>query len=373
VRFCLVTTFFPPEHFGGDAIVVANLANLLARHGHQVEVVHCADSFRLLAGGIAPSPFPLDSRVTVHRLEIGWHSPLATYLTGRPFFKPLDKILNQDFDVIHWHNLSLVGGPGALHLGRAIKVCTLHDYWIVCPTSVLFRNNQEPCTNRTCFRCSLHYGRPPQLWRWTGLMKKALGSLDRIIVPSDYVRRRTGIDAAVLPHFLAPTDPAPKPDTPDYYLFAGRLEKLKGLETVLPLFQTRRLKVAGTGSAERRLRELASPNVEFLGWVPHERLASLYAGAIATLVPSLCEETFGLVILESLAQGTPVVTSSLGALPELVRQTNGGWVYRDLADLERILSNLDRNPRPAISPTLQDFSPEAHLARYFEIIEECRK
>ena len=373
MRFCLVTTFFPPEHFGGDAIFVTNLANLLVRHGHHVKVVHCADSFRLLAGGVAPSPVPVDPRVQVERLAIGWHSPLATYATGRPFFKPLEKILSEDFDVIHWHNLSLVGGPGALHLGRGVKLCTLHDYWVVCPTSVLFRNNQEPCTSRTCFRCSLHYGRPPQLWRLTGLMKKGLESLDRVLAPSDYVRRRTGIGATVLPHFIEPSERAPKPDTPDYYLFVGRLEKLKGLETILPLFETRKLKVAGTGSAGQRLRDLASPNVELLGWVPHERLASLYAGAIATLVPSLCEETFGLVILESLTQGTPAVTSSLGALPELVQKTSGGWVYRDLVDLERILADLDRHPRPTISPTLQDFSQEVHLARYFEIIEECRK
>ena len=48
MRFCMVTTFFPPYHFGGDAVFVANLANLLAGAGHHVEVVHCVDSFRLL-------------------------------------------------------------------------------------------------------------------------------------------------------------------------------------------------------------------------------------------------------------------------------------------------------------------------------------
>jgi len=371
VRFCLLTTFFPPEHFGGDAIFVAQLANLLVQHGHQVEVVHCVDSFRLLSGGVAPSAFPLDVRVKVHRLSSGLHSPLATYLSGRPFFKPIAEILDQDFDVIHWHNLSLVGGPGALRMGRGVKLCTLHDYWIVCPTSILFRYNQEPCTKRTCFRCSLRHGRPPQFWRSTNLMQDGLSQLDRILVPSEYVRRRTGLDATVLPHFLAPPALALKPSRPDYYFFAGRLEKLKGLETVLPLFRNRRLKIAGAGSAEPFLRRIAGSSVEFLGRVPHESLGPLYAGAIATIVPSLCEETFGLVILESLAQGTPVITSALGALPGLVEHTGGGWVFHDHAELERILAGLDENPRPATPRNLEHFSPETHLSRYLQIIEEC--
>jgi len=166
---------------------------------------------------------------------------------------------------------------------------------------------------------------------------------------------------------------APKPDRPDYYLFAGRLEKLKGLETILPLFRNRRLKVAGTGSAEPALRRLAGSTVEFLGRVPHDSLSTLYAGAIATVVPSLCDETFGLVILESLAQRTPVVTSSLGALPELVEQTDGGWIFHDLGELAGILDGLDRDPRPASPRNLEHFSPEAHLARYLQIIQECRR
>jgi glycosyltransferase involved in cell wall biosynthesis len=98
----------------------------------------------------------------------------------------------------------------------------------------------------------------------------------------------------------------------------------------------------------------------------------LYAGAIATLVPSLCEETFGLTILESLAQRTPVIASPLGALPELVQRTQGGFVYRNLEELETILRALDADPRPATPRNMEAFSPQAHLARYFEIIEECR-
>ncbi len=47
MRFCMVTTFYPPYHFGGDAVFVQALARGLTEAGHQVEVVHCEDAYRL--------------------------------------------------------------------------------------------------------------------------------------------------------------------------------------------------------------------------------------------------------------------------------------------------------------------------------------
>src|SRR5947208_3593047 len=101
MRFCFLTTFFPPKHFGGDAIFVANLANALAGRGHHVEVVHCEDSFNLLAGAVPPSPIKLADSIRVHPLAIGNLSPLLTYMTGQPGKKRrvLSQILSQDFDV----------------------------------------------------------------------------------------------------------------------------------------------------------------------------------------------------------------------------------------------------------------------------------
>ena len=48
LRFCMITTFYPPENFGGDGIFIHRLSNELARAGHQVDVVHCTDSFRAM-------------------------------------------------------------------------------------------------------------------------------------------------------------------------------------------------------------------------------------------------------------------------------------------------------------------------------------
>ena len=117
----MVTTFYPPQHFGGDAMYVYRLTNELARRGHRVTVVHCADAYSILRGR-SGGEFHNHPNVTVHTLEsrLGAVSPLVTYLSGRPGLKmrALQRVFEEKFDVVHFHNVSLVGGPGVLALRR---------------------------------------------------------------------------------------------------------------------------------------------------------------------------------------------------------------------------------------------------------------
>jgi len=392
MRFCFLTTFFPPYHFGGDGIFVANLANLLATAGHSVEVVHCVDSFELLKGAVQPSPVSLHPAVKVHALRsfAGLVSPVITQLTGRPGLKyrALASILEQDFDVVHWHNLSLIGGPGALPLGRGVRLCTLHEYWLICPTHILFKYDGAACTERDCLKCILAYRRPPQLWRVGGFTRRMLEHVDGFIAPSRFVRERyesagLGITPTVLPHFVTQRPRQPETKSRDYYLYVGRLEEAKGLQTVLEHFRGkgRRLVIAGSGIYEETLKRLAggNPDIEFVGRVPYDELPRWYAGARATIVPSICHETFGLTILESLQHGTPVIASHFGALPETVQATGGGEVYRSPVELEQVLHRFDHDAGYARqlgeqgATRLFAYSPEEHLRAYLGLIETFRR
>jgi glycosyltransferase involved in cell wall biosynthesis len=80
------------------------------------------------------------------------------------------------------------------------------------------------------------------------------------------------------------------------------------------------LLIVGTGVNETELREGAKglPHIHFLGWIEQHQLRELYRRAIAVLVPSLCDETFGLVLIEAFAARTPVIVHARGALPEVV-------------------------------------------------------
>jgi hypothetical protein len=177
----MITTFYPPYNFGGDGIFVRNLSNELALRGHQVEIIHCMDAYLSLAkkeSGAADNNHP---NITVHGLKspFGFLSPLATQQTGGPGLKSaqIRKILSAGFDVIHYHNISLVGGPKVMMYGRGIKLYTMHEYWLICPTHVLFKFNREVCHQPQCVRCTQSYGRgrPPQLWRAATLLCVAEG------------------------------------------------------------------------------------------------------------------------------------------------------------------------------------------------------
>lgn len=393
LRFCMITTFYPPYSFGGDAIYVQQLATALAKRGHQVEVIHCVDSYRLLAKGEIERAEEVEPGVIVHRLAspFGALSPLATQQTGYPFFKTraIEDILARGFDVIHYHNISLVGGPKLLEMGEAVKLYTTHEYWLVCPMSVLFRYDGVACEDKRCLRCTLAYRRPPQLWRYTNMMREAVKHLDMVLHPSPFSlqkHREMGLDApASVMYYLQTLETTPigeaQPPGSPYFLYVGRLEELKGVQTLIPLFREysrARLVVVGEGSQLAELQELAgtSTNIEFTGWMPRNELAQYYQNATALIIPSLCFEAGPLVIPEAYLNHTPVIGRHIGALPDLLLDTGGGMTYLDDADLLPILDDLLDNPERrdeladrGLAAAKELFTTDAHLERYFEIIE----
>ena len=86
----MVTTFYPPYHFGGDATYVASLSRALVARGHSVEVIHCEDAYHAANHSIPRTkPEKADDGVIVHRIKsrFGLLSPLLTQQTGRPCLK----------------------------------------------------------------------------------------------------------------------------------------------------------------------------------------------------------------------------------------------------------------------------------------------
>ena len=402
MTFCMFTTFFGPYSFGGDAAFVDRLSRTLARHGHDVHVIHCRDAFEISRGDQTPRPHETPSGVTIHTLKspASLLSPLATHQTGRPFFKAaaIRRLLREiGPDVIHFHNLSLIGGPGLIELPApgAVKLMTAHEHWLVCPLSVLWKLDSEVCETPECVRCCLKARRPPQFWRNSVLMERSLAKLDALICPShstihEHSRRGIGARLVHLPYFL-PDDypesqlaPAPTYARP-YVAVAGRLERIKGFQDAIEAMRQLPwldLRIAGAGAFEQTLVEQAHglPNVFFEGRLDSGQLAALFRGAHAVVVPSLVYETFGYVVLEAFAEGTPVIVRDLGALPELVEESDAGLIFDSLAGLveaiERVASDplyratLGANGRRARNAV---WSEAHHLQRYFELIDQSRR
>ena len=396
LRFCFVTTFYPPYNFGGDGIAVQRLANALAERQHHVEVVHCIDAFRTLQSPDMPAPGDYNDHPAIvhHGLHsrAGLLSPLITQQTARPGLKGrrLRQILSGGrFDVVHFHNASLIGIT-ALGYARAVTLYTLHEHWLVCPMHVLWRFNREPCPQKRCVRCTVRGGRPPQLWRYTGVLERSLRHVDAFIAPSVFTRDKhlefgLKVDAPIvhIPNFVPPPRPVEgndlRPHEPPYFLFVGRLERVKGAHTLVDVFTryTRSdLLIAGSGSdaAQLRARAATSPHVRFLGQVDRVQLERLMRHAIAVIVPSVGYEVFPTTVLETNAQGTPVIGHRLGPLPEML-EGRGGLTYRGDAELIAALEMLrnDRARRDALGARgreayYAEWTVERHLERYFGLI-----
>jgi len=317
----------------------------------------------LRQGPARPLPEPVEPtglQVVRLRSGIGPLSPLLTQQTGRPIVngRRIGAILDQGrFDVVNFNNISLIGGPGLLSYGgAAVRVYFAHEHWLVCPTHVLWRHNQEVCTGRQCLRCSVSYKRPPQLWRFTGYLEKQLRHVDVFIAMSEFSRdkhREFGFpcDMEVMPYFLPDPDPGSPawssgpPHSRPYFLFVGRLERIKGLDDVIPAFERypdADLLIAGDGGHAPALKRLAQGNrrVTFLGRIDGVKLEHYYRHALALIVPSVCYETFGIILIESFKQATPVIARRIGPFPEIIQQSGGGELFDTEGDLLSAMARI---------------------------------
>ena len=408
LRIAMVTTFFPPMNFGGDGIAVERLARALTRAGHDVTVVHDADAYRAMGGSVEPDALKPSTHDGLRVVPIATSQPLLssllTHQFGRPLLKQraLNTAFREPFDVVHYHNVSLLGGPGALALGGRVQLYTAHEHWLVCPTHVLWKNGSEPCESRACVRCSLRQKRPPQLWRWSSTLSTALDGMDAIIALSEFSRERHQLfglrqPMRVLPPFLPTATPASSSDvlppairevltdaTP-FVLFVGRIESLKGLDDVLPLFadgrinDTVRLIVAGDGTqrASLELEARGSPRIRFVGRQTASALDALRDRAVAQVVPTRGYETFGLVIVEAMQRGTLVIARRRGPFPELIATAGTGALFETddelVAHLRRALSDetwRQSARRDGPRAVDQHWSESAVMPRYLAMLDE---
>ena len=391
LKIAMLTTFYPPYNFGGDGAGIDRLSTALADRGHEVTVIHDRDAYVALAGR-EPAPTPGDPRINVIGLKssLGKLSMLLTHQLGRPVAhaRQLTDLLDGgDFDIIWFHNVSLIGGPGLLRYGKGLKLYEAHEHWLVCETHVLWQDGERVCENRHCLSCTLRHNRPPQIWRRTGMLAREAHHVDAFIAKSNFSRdkhRELGFprEMEVIPYFLPDLPPKSEtvpPHPRDYFLFVGRLEKIKGVQDIIPAFAGEDgpdLLIAGTGEYEQTLRDQANGHVrvKFLGRVAPEALSAYYEHARALIVPSLCYETFGIIIIEAFRSGAPVLARRLGPFPEIIAK-GGGLLFDETNELKAAIDLIENNDsyrerlsRSARSAFQENWTGEIVLNRYFDLI-----
>ena len=397
VKFLLITIFYPPYSFGGDAIYTARLAHALAEQGHQVEVIHCLDSFFALHPAQPEQPLETHPNLKVHSLRSGFGAlaPMLSHQTGHVNFrrKQIEEIIRRSApDVIHYQNISLFG-PEVLTLGRegapAVKLYTTHEYWLICPTHVLWKFNSRPCEKPECIRCVLLARQPPQLWRYSGMLERDAAEIDLFLAPSRFtaqIHAERGFSRPMryLPSFAdtgaakLTASPHPRP----YFLFGGRLRAEKGGDSTIKAGSKTSdadLLIVGDGPEAERLQRMAAGNahIRFLGHLTQAALIPFYAHCVACIVPSRMYEVFTLVVLEAFAQKAPVIAWDQGPLPEMINDSGGGLLYRTEEELLAAVTTLmrDSSLRNELGTNgyrmvTGKWSKAAHLESYFALIRE---
>jgi glycosyltransferase involved in cell wall biosynthesis len=388
VRICFLNSYYAPDDVGGAEHSVRWLAQAMVAQGHDVTVI-CLGAKRSTERLEGVSVERLVVKNLYHPLscvepggmrKLLWHGR-DTY--NRAMARDVAALLDRTRpDILHTNNLSGFS-PAVWRAARDLQlpvVHTLRDYYLQCPNTAMFTGD-GPCTGR-CASC--------RVLGWPRLLATsnvqcvvgisqfildshlALGAFPqalRRVIPNSY-RASATVKHRAVGEVLT-------------FGFMGRLARPKGLEKLIQAVvqmshagRPVRLLVAGTGNEQytQALRALAGEGpVQFTG---HISQAEFFRQVHFAVVPSVWDEPFGRVVIESFAHGVPVLASRKGGLSELIRSGKTGMSFApgERGDLNRVLGEAaDLFETPGYSlmsrhclDAAQAYTPEQVAAQYFE-------
>jgi glycosyltransferase involved in cell wall biosynthesis len=321
-----LTEAVPPKLYGGTERVVSWLTEELIALGHEVTLFASGDS------------------VTSARLEAIW--PRALRLDGA------------------------VRDPNALHMvllekvyQRAGEFDFLHCHLDYYPFSLLSR---QP----TPFVTTLH-GRldlpehQPVFDTFSSVPVVSISNSQRRPVPqANWVR--------TVHHGLPINLLTPKPAKPSYFAFLGRIAPEKGIDRAIRIAQHCGvpLKVAAkVDNSDREYYEekiepmMTSANVEFVGEINDKEKPDFLSGALALLVPIDWPEPFGLVMIEAMACGTPVIAFNRGSVPEVIEDGLTGFIVEDVQGAVGAVDRLGSLSRERIRQRFEERFTSRRMAQ----------
>ncbi|MCB2191903.1 MAG: glycosyltransferase family 4 protein [Deltaproteobacteria bacterium] len=271
----------------------------------------------------------------------------------------------EDFspDLIHVHNLM---DPALLELAAlaAPTVMTVQDHRLFCPGQGKMTPEGHPCAQpmgQVCLACFDQPGYGERMLDLTRGRLAALGGMARVVVLSRYMARelaQVGLDPQRIRVLPPPVDlpPALPKTARGYHLLAGRLVGRKGVLQALEATKLLRhpvpLRIAGDGPLAGGMTQAAQTSegrLLFDGWADRARMNQFLSGALSLWLPSLWAEPWGIVGLEALALGTPVVGTEVGGVPEWLLPDEHGYLVPpgDIKALARAADTLAADPDEA--------------------------
>jgi glycosyltransferase involved in cell wall biosynthesis len=341
MRIAQVSPLFervPPPGYGGIELVVSRLTDELVRRGHEVTLFASGDSETLAhLESVIPQSTRLDPTIK---------EPLVYDLLQ---FHRLTE-LAPSFDIIHCH-VGIVAPP-FVAMANLPAVHTLHG---------IFTSDNRQLYSQYRDQAFISISKAQ---RDPSLSLNYLGNVYNGIDPQDYPFH-------------------PHPQNPPYLAFLGRLSPEKGpLEAISIAHATGlRLKMAGKVDVlnqeyyEQKIAPLIDGDqIEYLGELNHAGKVNLIGNAAVTLFPITWPEPFGLVMIESMCTGTPVLGIGLGAVPEVIANGKSGYVCPTLDEMITKLSDtLALNRQNCRDHVLSYFTVTTMVDGYEEIYRQLIK
>ncbi len=299
----------PPPAYGGIELVVALLTDELVRRGHEVTLFASGDSISLAKlESVHPQALRLDSKVK----EYGIYEMLQ-----------MSRVYEQasEFDIIHSHM-----GCAALPYGNLVKTPTVHTLH-----GIFTPDNEKMFT---------HARRQPY------------------VSISDAQREpRLNLNCAATVYNginLSTYDFYSEAENSPYLAFLGRISPEKGTHLAIEIAKRSgwQLKMAGKVDVvdveyfEQQIKpQIDGKQIQYLGEANHQQKADLIGGAVATLFPITWREPFGLVMIESMAAGTPVIAMNLGSTSEIIAHGKTGFLCNNVDDFVEAITKVGQLKR----------------------------
>jgi glycosyltransferase involved in cell wall biosynthesis len=325
----------PPGAYGGTERIIATLCDGLVAQGHDVTLFGPETS--TTAARLAAFEAPLRERFSAEEMNDvapHLHLEMMAEVSARA----------DEFDVIHSH-LDVLALPFT-RLIATPTVLTLHGR-----LDLDFMRELLP-----------RYGSVP-LVSISNDQRRAVEDLDLTWAATVY----NGLD---LSHYRD----APH-DADGYLAFVGRIAEEKGplaaievsRRTGVPLRMAAKVDPTDVAYHEEEVAPRMGSHVDFVGEITEDEKPAFYAGACATLFPSDWPEPFGLVMIESLAAGTPVVALRRGSVPEVIEDGVTGFICDDVDEMVDAVARIGEIDPDACRRGAERFSAERMCRAYVDV------
>lgn len=367
MRIGVIHSFYSSQQPSGENEVVTQEVQALIRAGHDVSLI--AKYTDQVSQG------PGYQAKTALRVATGLGAaPLITHGDAP--------------DVLHIHNLFPNFGKSWIRSSATPMIATVHNYRTVCAAGTFVRDGKA-CTDcldakrnslvHGCYRGS-RLATFPLMVSQRGVDDAVLRQADRLIVMSPAQRmfwEGRGIKSnrlAEIPHFVPDSlDPLMGPGG-ESWLFAGRLDSVKGADRLFSWPNNVPLRVAGVGPLQAALQtRLSHSNVDFLGLLPRADVLDLLRHSRGLLSLSRAPETFGLVYAEAMAAGTPVLAVPPGAPYSFVTRDGTGLAVREMVptaieEANEMFPSLRELCRNSFETHFTEAEHIGHLTKIYESV-----